>query len=749
MGWGQILLLTALAAGDPRISIVEHRIESADENALLVVEQMMSDEPTRAKSLGLDYLRGLLLLDLEREQEALKAFVESIGAAPELAPYARYRLAVEQDRMGHPEVAAGLVATLLAQSPPRSLIAPSARLLRRTISRGGDCRLLNGAARIGLRPEHRRQLDLAAAECATRAQDHQKRETILLSLLEENRSDEIALLAARLLAKSSSERTARAHLVIGLSFYNHREFDTAIAHLARAQVKMPSAENISRNEAFECRYALARSHFWRQRFRPAAAGFASLLPLATSPERRAQLIYQRARCLELAGDWQPAIQLFESAFAAEPKGRWADAALIASLRLHWLSGAEDDALAAYRRLIEIRKLSLASRSLLFLASTDLVSGRSDRATGWLSKASRASVPERSYWSGRAAELEGDPTAAVSAYAEAAASDPFHPFGRSSLQRLSLPALRQAARRLGAELATSSRISDLHASLLLLGNGDETGELARRKIQRTLARDPAMGPFLQFEPQPPESWPLWQSSLRRPEEMLLALGIFEEGGPMVLRHFPVAQPSLAFTGSLALARAGDVKRSLYVAEILDKRIPDRAPTEFLPTSFRQLLFPFRYSYPIVREARRHEIDPFLLTAIIREESRFDPTAFSGASARGLTQFIFTTARRIATKIGAGPIEPEDLEDPELAIALGAAYLAELSQRYQGSTTAMVAAYNAGEFQADLWRAYCKSGEPEELLTKIAFAETRAYVTRVLTSGEHYRDLYGPSPSSTQR
>lgn len=53
--------------------------------------------------------------------------------------------------------------------------------------------------------------------------------------------------------------------------------------------------------------------------------------------------------------------------------------------------------------------------------------------------------------------------------------------------------------------------------------------------------------------------------------------------------------------------------------------------------------------------------------------------------------------------------------------------------------MLAAYNAGEAQAELWLRYCFTQEPEEFLSKIGFRETRAYVLRVLESYAHYREL----------
>lgn len=58
---------------------------------------------------------------------------------------------------------------------------------------------------------------------------------------------------------------------------------------------------------------------------------------------------------------------------------------------------------------------------------------------------------------------------------------------------------------------------------------------------------------------------------------------------------------------------------------------------------------------------------------------------------------------------------------------------------GTVEQAVAAYNAGEPQAALWRKYCVSNEPEEYLSKVSFKETRAYLSRVLTSRNAYAEL----------
>ncbi len=742
---------------DPRIPLVERQVELDHREALRAVEQALAEDPATARSLGLDYLHGHLLLRLGRRQEALEAFAATMGAAPELGPYGRYRLAVEQQALGHPEVAAGLVATLLGSDPPRSLVAPAVRLLERTLAEGGDCRLLGGLEKQRWRGEERRRLALARAGCAAREGDPEAAEKGYRKLLEKERRDEVARTAAeRLTAAWTGRQDARGHLLVGLTFYHPREFQQAIHHLARALVQVPAAAAVTPQEDFECRYALARSHFWLGAYAPAAAAFDSLARTTADPERKAQALYQRARCLELSGDWETASAAFAGAYRARPSSRqWADGALISHLRLEWLRGDEVEALEAYRRLVAHRRNGTAARALMFLASSELVQGRLERADGWLGSAARlgnVSKPELHYWRGRLEEGRSRLEEAVRQYAQALAEDPYHPFGGAARRRLEDDATAPTVRRLGRRLAGSEHPHELYAAWLLLGAADPQGREARRKLERRLEADQAAAPFLHLTREPARRWPLWQAELEAPEEMLLALGLFDEGAAAVLRHFPVASPPLAFTGSLALARAGEVKQSLYIAEILAERMPRDLRPDFLSVAYRRLLFPMNDGPPgygplILREAGERGVDPYLLAAIIREESRFDPRAFSSASARGLTQFVFPTARRIAAQIGLGPISPRDLENPETAIVLGAAYLAELLEEFGGAVHQAVAAYNAGEPQADLWRRYCLSDEPEEYLTKVAFRQTRTYLAKVLTSREHYAELHGPAAATT--
>jgi soluble lytic murein transglycosylase len=246
------------------------------------------------------------------------------------------------------------------------------------------------------------------------------------------------------------------------------------------------------------------------------------------------------------------------------------------------------------------------------------------------------------------------------------------------------------------------------------------------------------------PVPVEEWSLWTVPLVRPDELLLALGLPEQASSAVLRHFPASRPRLGLTGAQLLAGGPATRRAIQIAEVAFGRLPSQVPLDWVDRDWLVLLYPLPWADAVRSQARVRGVDPALLAAVIREESKFDPAAISPASARGLAQFVFPTARRLAEATGLPPITARDLHDPMVAIPLGAAYLAQLSARFQGDELSIAAAYNAGEEQVAAWRRYCYSAQPEELLGKIGFGETRAYATRVLESRAAYQALWMAEP-----
>jgi len=725
------------------LEILELRVAGRNLDALTRVEQLLEENPEAVRPLGFDFLRGTLLAEMGRAEESQEAFGRALEKAPEIYPYSRYHLALQQERIHHPEVAAGLVATLLRDGAPRDLIPDAVALLDRTLNHGGDCRVLLGIPLATLPSEDRRRLQFRQAICQHRQGAREPAHTALLKLLREDTRDEVAQQAAEWVAAFPYDKgDPEVLLLIGRTLHHNREFKRSVQYLRMALHNPASSVG-----TFDDRYNLVRGEFWLERYTSAAVGYADLASSARVPEERARSLFQRGRCLELLHRFKESANAYRLAYNAEPTGSWAAASLLAALRLEWRTGEEEAASHLYQLLTSRHQWKrMASRAALFLAASDLVQGRGDRAEPWLEQArrERSAALEVDYWQGRLEELEGRHEDAVQSYLRVLRADLYHPLALGARQRLQgSPVMVRATRARAQELAASPKVEDLHQAWLLLRQ-TPAGEGVRKRLTRLLLQDPSVAPYLRMAPVPVAEWPLWRSPLKRPEEMLLALGVWSAGAPMVGRHFPVTNPSLALTGSRLLRAGGADRPALLQMEILAQRVPRQIPVDLLPQEYRRLLYPPTHQELIALHAMRFEVDPHLLSAIIREESRFEADAVSAAAARGLTQFVLPTARRLALKAGLkGQIMPANLYEPPTAVALGAAYLGELGEGFHGVEHQMVAAYNAGEPQSRQWRAYCFSGELEEYFTKVGFHETRNYLRKVLSSRAQYRDLYGPA------
>jgi soluble lytic murein transglycosylase len=157
--------------------------------------------------------------------------------------------------------------------------------------------------------------------------------------------------------------------------------------------------------------------------------------------------------------------------------------------------------------------------------------------------------------------------------------------------------------------------------------------------------------------------------------------------------------------------------------------------------RRHRYPLAYWESVHKKAEENGVDPYLILALIRQESLFDPQAVSSASALGLMQLLPSTARRTARQLGLAEPRPEQLFDPELNLTLGIFHLKELLKRYGGNQVKALAAYNAGERAVERWERRISTDDEEEFVERITYAETLTYVKLVLRNHRVYRRLYG--------
>ena len=141
---------------------------------------------------------------------------------------------------------------------------------------------------------------------------------------------------------------------------------------------------------------------------------------------------------------------------------------------------------------------------------------------------------------------------------------------------------------------------------------------------------------------------------------------------------------------------------------------------------------------------------LSLAIARRESEFDPVVVSHAGARGLMQLMPGTARDVANELGEAYVIGNLTTDPPYNARLGSAYLAGLSEQFDGNIIMISAGYNAGPHRPTRWMA--ANGDPRggsvenmiDWIEKIPFNETRNYVMRVAESLPVYRARLGKDP-----
>ncbi len=146
-------------------------------------------------------------------------------------------------------------------------------------------------------------------------------------------------------------------------------------------------------------------------------------------------------------------------------------------------------------------------------------------------------------------------------------------------------------------------------------------------------------------------------------------------------------------------------------------------------------------PTIKQSASNGVDPFLVAAIIREESQYDWKAVSRVGAIGLMQVMPTTATAVAQQHHLPNVSREDLFDQEVNIRIGVRYVEQLLTQFSGNVVQAIAAYNAGPVVVGNWAATYRGRSEDEFVELIQYQETRHYVKRVLRSYKEYLRLFG--------
>jgi len=154
-----------------------------------------------------------------------------------------------------------------------------------------------------------------------------------------------------------------------------------------------------------------------------------------------------------------------------------------------------------------------------------------------------------------------------------------------------------------------------------------------------------------------------------------------------------------------------------------------------------VYKLEYTKYVKKYANEYNVDEYLIYAIIKAESNFEPNAESHRGAKGLMQLMYSTAEDISKRIGI-ELNEENILEPDINIKLGTKYISMLIQKYNNINLAL-AAYNAGSGNVDGWieKGTLKSDGSD--IENVPFTETNNYVRKILRDYEIYKNIYEES------
>jgi soluble lytic murein transglycosylase len=155
-----------------------------------------------------------------------------------------------------------------------------------------------------------------------------------------------------------------------------------------------------------------------------------------------------------------------------------------------------------------------------------------------------------------------------------------------------------------------------------------------------------------------------------------------------------------------------------------------------------LFPFPYENIILKWSQERQLNPLLVTSLIRQESRFEPQIKSPVGATGLMQVMPATGKEIAQKL---ELKDYSLTNPEDNVQLGTYYLDYTHKTYDDNSLLAVASYNAGPGNVSDWLQKYSLEDFDIFVENIPFPETKGYIETVFSNYWNYLRLYNPEMS----
>jgi soluble lytic murein transglycosylase len=690
---GQVFPLTSTIA----LQAAAKSLESGDFAGAIETVRTLDGEklPARLRTQA-DLLLGIALLRQTRPEEAA-ARLEAARAHPVLSDYALYYLAQARRQAGRPDLAAEALGQLVHRVPQSLLLDRAAREIPRDLLDAGQLSKAEDAAHkyLAAAPSSSgcAEVRLTLGEVLLRAGRSAQAEDVLRSVWLKLPASPESQRAQELLAGIPASRpfTVDEQFQRAVTLHQLEQHAMAIPELT------PFAVTGSPREA-QARLMLGVSAFNVRQYTQAVQW---LEPLKDMPgPDRIEALFWLGRSSGRAGDAGKFTESLTLVADSGPQSPRSEEALYLLAQ-----SAADDADIAKGHVYVSRLLrdhpngaraDVARWLRGWLAYKE--GNFPSAATSWRPLAAKESRSrwrvQALYWRGRALEAMKNGAGAIQVYRTLLATTAEHHYYR------------------------------LQANV----------RLAALTKKEQVPRRPSPGA------QPPTGSS--QGLHARKARALRALGITEEAVDEWSEHVrthPDERIGLA-EACRAFLDLGRYDRAAWVGSRFLRPLFARSGGTPPTPGFWQCAYPLGHIERVRRYASQRALDPYLVLALIRQESGFAPHLVSRAGAQGLMQLMPEAAELTAREHGLPPPADDTIETPDVNIQLGVYHLADLLRDFGGNIILSLAAYNAGREPVQRWLQRFGFADEIEFVEDIPFGETRDYVKLVLANYDRYTSLY---------
>ncbi len=450
----------------------------------------------------------------------------------------------------------------------------------------------------------------------------------------------------------------------------------------------------------ECDYYLKKQTAARQ----------ALRPLAEQATRKAEALYFLALSARALRDDTNYLNIVARLTADFPAERWTEDALD-NLGDYFLKKNDDErADQTFRKLYQLFPRGSKAENAAWKAGWNAYRNRKFQDTVYFFDHAAADFPRSDfrpawlYWSGRAYEQLKDKAQAEQRYALELVDYMNTYYGRLTVSRLGT---RAAAVR-NAYIAQQTNPAEPAAMIPLPPNGE--------MIRTLLAME------------------MYEDALN---ELRYAQRAYSDSSAIQATiAWIYQQQARSETGNkrFELVRGG--------INIMKRAYPQylTAGGEDLPKDVLAVIFPLAYWDLIKKYSAANGLDPFLMAALIQQESSFVADIRSYANAYGLMQLLPISGREEARRLKI-TYSSRMLTQPESNIRLGTTKFANELRAFDGQVHLVLAGYNAGVGAVRRWLNERPGIEKEEFIDDIPYPQTQGYVKKLLAMAEDYRNLYG--------